>query len=88
MITARTAIVMLAVLSMPLILSACNIAQVVETVARPDPEVEARHDIPDRTTVVLVDDPGSHVNPVRLRRGHCIICHGQTAAAPHCDGHD
>ncbi len=68
MTTARTAIVMLAVLLMSLILSACNIAQTLDTVMRPDAEVEARHDIPDRTTVVLVDDPGSHVNPVRLRR--------------------
>lgn len=51
-----------------LLVGGCNIAQAVDAVTRPDPEVKAQYDIADRTTVVLVDDPGSHVNPVRLRR--------------------
>ncbi|MCH2142304.1 MAG: hypothetical protein MK077_04830 [Phycisphaerales bacterium] len=46
----------------------CNIAQAVDAVTRPDPEIKAKYEISDRTTVVIVDDPGSHVNPVRLRR--------------------
>lgn len=46
----------------------CNIAATVEAIIRPDPVVEAKHEIRNVATVVFIDDRRNQINPVRLRR--------------------
>jgi len=46
----------------------CNYAATLDAIVRPDPVIEAKHDIHNVATVVFIDDRRNQINPVRLRR--------------------
>jgi len=49
-------------------LPGCNIVAPIALMVTPDPVVKPLHELPDRPTVVFVDDRANKMNPISLRR--------------------
>ena len=64
----KTTLATVVVLSVFFVLSSCNIIAGVSYVLSPDPSQDAKYVLPDRRTVVFVDDRRNVMHPTRLRR--------------------
>jgi len=64
----RTLVVTIVIVVACCVLSSCNIVGAVSYAVTPDPSQDAAYILPDRRTVVFVDDRRNVMHPTRLRR--------------------
>lgn len=64
----KSVLAMIMVLAAYCVLSSCNVVAGVSYAITPDPSQDAQYVLPDRRTVVFVDDRRNVMHPTRLRR--------------------